>query len=225
MRKAGYYLAIFCATVLFSSIAAGQYSPTHYDYDEESVIDNEVWRLFTSIEGFNNTPNSAGFFMESGYVVLNQSGICHNVSYYSHYQEDYSDYDNQNHIIHNAIYTFNYTKTENNVSQNITVDSVSMGGYPGSVDITIWLDPIDTLHIFWMNSYDPEDVVKRFSIFHSAIDDSGEVMTENDMFYYEERGSGMPYNTTPYDVIVACLAILILLAFVLTRNKQKRNQK
>jgi len=213
--------------MLFSFICIGQSPLSPSDYNEESIVDENLWEMFVSIGGFSNLPNATGHSNEILSVELSDIDITHNITLLVQEQLNYEDYQNQKHIMHEEVAILEYHRIEGNQNQTRSLGTVSFGQREGGeYSLTVMQDNNGNLHIFWKREYTPEDVPSRYYLFYSQIDSNGTILEKNTLVYFEQKGSGLPELNYDFALITLLIVIIIIvIVAVMLQYKRKTKRK
>jgi len=214
MRVPAQIWATLASMVLLASgngaawLFGGAY-PTASNFDPGSVMDSQSWTLFASIGGFDRSPNASSW---EASIVLEWTGP--NGSYIATLDPRViSSYDREGvpRDVRAVVVTCARKDVGGNGVFNTTL-SETLFGYPGeraTYLLTALVDGDGAVHVFWERSLEMFDVPSYYWLFHEIVEENGSLTQSGHLFYFEQRGEGMPQ---PPNFLLSILATTI--AFV-----------
>jgi len=194
--------------ILSRGAAAIDSYPSPSDYNVEKVLHQESWDLFSSMGGFNNIPNATCHDGEIETVVWSDP----QGEAYRAYLLTPPDRPNQDRTV-----TIAYEAWDPDAGMdglNVTVDTISFGdsGTGDDLYLTAFNSQDNISHIFWERSSVAYDVPEKYWLYREDVNMEGQVLVRGLLFYYEERGTGLPYPPNYTLLIGLGLASVLVVA-------------
>ncbi len=192
MTKIKGILSVLVVTFLLLHIPvsiAEPYYPSADDFNERSILNEDIWAKFENMGGFSNQPNA------TANSTSIQVELTHKNHTYIIYLDpinisDYKNFDNTGYIIYVDEIVLQYSLKYHNITNTTRVGVIRLNGYTGGKHtLTAGFDVDGNIDIFWMREYLRPDVPTKYHIFYSQIDANGNVTESNRLFYFEEKAS------------------------------------
>ena len=201
-------------------IAYDERYPTPYDYNEEKILNPDLWDLFVSVDGFNNTPNAELYTFFPAEVQLNDSsGIVHIVTLTC----------DRNYSVQKSSYDFVVRYVKVNSSQ-IEVLDIALSIITGlhrcrdNYYLTMSLDQNQMIHVIWEESQTKEDAPYQYWLYHVGVTTNGTITHSEELFYYESIGSGPPRPGYLWWLCAMSIGFVVMFVGLAIRRWKKRKE-
>ena len=212
-----------CIFLSGSTIAATEH-PSPSDYNEECVLDHDLWALFSSIGGFSNSPNNGSALGSSGEsssmeITLSTTGnLSHTISLGINNHE-FIDPEDGSRSIGETVSVQHILRNGSTSIVNQSLSMISMPSFSGYYySLTGFLTHNDTLNIFWrISGNGTTDTPDHYLVFYGCIEDNTEVTVSGKMIYYEKSGIYGPPLRSPLipQVALAVTAISVIVFIII----------